>query len=1798
MVNLSTTDYLLSELPEYSWPWVISALRNDPIVWKRLDNVDFIKLAIRKIGDEPKRWNPINLALLELDEKIDLRDPIGVNSLNPDLLKDRERILKGIDNSRNLSLQESGLLALYFLQHPEHINRLMWKTPCACLFGLLEEPVTVLSSIKPDLAVHAVLTNPQPEDDQKAIFFKLLSSVAPKKRFEIIKELSLRYPKLAQVISSEILEKNPHLFNGIEIPSQSYQQVKNILSVINEAEVLSITNQFDNYHSRMNDGLGRIRHLQSLQTTDLMKSLISQKAINKAGNIWSENKSLFNSDQIASFILILEFNGYSEEISKWFQDIELNNYEDSENPDHKLALGIYSYINGNKEKALNLASESLEAFENTDIDITTQLFLMARLFNKTKKHNLAIQTLSRILGYQPNNLEALTQLSKNLKADNYLNEAVKTSQLIVLLYPERIDLRRDFARNLENNNQWSSAMHEWETIVSNHVNSDVSDSYKLATCCTMAEQPQRAASICQQILINNPNDSQAHFLLGEAYRALGDPNKALGHYEQAIDISPNCIEAWLALAATYENLEKHRKSNEILQAGSLANPNNPEILLALGKKFYIENALTQAQAFFQQADDASNDLESNSSKTVKANISQYLGDTQRLLGHLDESLENLQSAYKRDSSHLGVAHSYAKTLIALGFPEKAKPILSETRLSEPGNLDIQLDYAKTCLATGVDLEDAEDSLLIILKINPENAHAKALLAETFEARLNYDQALKAYKEALISPPDNDPYWHSHLSLGMGRVSLALNDPGTAIAVLNDSLSRNKEDVILLRTLSSAYQFADLKEKALKVAQSALDVDPDNEENLDWFIQQAITLKASDKAVEVLKESLAKNQAQANLLNKLGWLYISEENYDSAKDSFFLVKSIDHVTPSDLFTAAKGLLRINESQKAIDCLEKAIALSAISNEDPLLPELYFTEALAHRENGDLVNAKNTLDEAIEISSNNPELVTLKTQILFELGEGDNAIIALEEGIDTFPNDIALRSLAVSIYRNSGDLTTAMMHVKFTVNEVLLENNQLIIDSSTKAQFADLACALLEYDIARDILEIEAIPESEELSSDDIFFYCLLAELALDAKEEVAAADSLTTAIKINPEHPQVLALQARITALNGSPEAAEEILQLGLKAIGLLVDFNKVDPMLEQDSIPTPYYQSPSIYIALSEACLFFHQWSVAIYLLKKVIEIAPNEPRSHFSYARALCLRAEYQRLCNAVEIITHAPGESATAEFAKKRFDDAILKAANLFTEHANYSQENPEGRGKSKPAIAIWLARGHAVFQPSPEHVKALKLLPIPVEKSAPYIASLINIGNFDIAAKVSKKIFDHTEKSKSDPTLYAQISLALQNENPEIALQSIQIGIDLANWNHLPNLPLYYSVQAFVAQKLKNQTLQLEAILAAIQGWPDEPRWLAYAADILLAQGSKTQVEAAIEYLEKAADAEPYFTNHHIKLSDAFQKLGDIPTAISVLENATHQLSDKAIVWLELANLYYLNQDIPQTIRCAKNAIANKPSLGDALLLLADVSLDVGNPDMALNYADEYLAISPDNTLALKLKKESYQALGQPSLALSTIEKMLVHLPKSIPMELDRINLISETQGVEKAIESLNSLNEKFPQDINILTALAENLAKSGDQEAAINAAQGALKDAPNDIDPIELARLSQLLGRLLRRSGQLDQAIHQLSEAINISQHNSGLYVELGRCYQEQRQYSQALEQFHKAIKIKPDDPKSHYFAGLVFKESKDFENAERMFKKASRLSPTDINIHRQLAAVTAINIVQSNRLENTRIPIPN
>ncbi len=197
-----------------------------------------------------------------------------------------------------------------------------------------------------------------------------------------------------------------------------------------------------------------------------------------------------------------------------------------------------------------------------------------------------------------------------------------------------------------------------------------------------------------------------------------------------------------------------------------------------------------------------------------------------------------------------------------------------------------------------------------------------------------EAAGQAYRVALAS--DLPPALRGRVALGLGRVSLALEQFDAAVAALQEAAQLDTQNPAVFRLLSEAYLALNLINEAYTCAETALNLDPDDLAALIWFSDQALRiedspnaghLRARPRVIQSLEQASALAPERADLLLKLGELQLLSGDRVTAVTTFSAVQHADPVTSVELQLAAEYLLHLGDYEKALPLLGLAVQHSS-------------------------------------------------------------------------------------------------------------------------------------------------------------------------------------------------------------------------------------------------------------------------------------------------------------------------------------------------------------------------------------------------------------------------------------------------------------------------------------------------------------------------------------------------------------------------------------------------------------------------------------------------------------------------------------------------------------------------------------------------------------------------------------------------------------------------------------------------------------------------------------------------------
>lgn len=1759
---------------------ILTALRQDPIVWSSLQREEFLQAALVEAGSHSSWWSPGRLAMLALDEawpEAHYAEPL--TALSATL---QEKALRAYQVAQRTaavpgSLAEAGLLALALRERrrltgtwsgllQELLPRSglaealspVWRTPLACLYGLIPDPEQMMRELAPKTVLrvplnwvaHILVAQPLGSEEQARVLTHFLESLSAAVQLGLLRSLSLRgFENLARTVASSLVAGHPAFTNLRSLSDLDEPDLANLT-----ARALSL-HQMGSFYQ-----LGGDRD----QARSLLESAKAALEYWLAG-LNLQRLSLVNVDLSSSCTLWDD---------AWFlrmaeSDSGLKNELGMALIGHPSASSVLDQVSGQDDNAFALIHQARGLFGDEPAvardlarqgarKLTVEIHRLGMPFNAGYLFSWkpgevvsilldlglleeALELVEACLAARPADVHLLDQAGHILERLGKIERAVQTARNVVVLAPQEPAWRRTLALRWGMFGKWEEAYEEWQKVISLTDSSSLED--RLA-CAQAAYQAGRVAeAVCQSesILEEDPSNGVALSLLGQALISQGETQKALGILVRATLLVPECLPAWLALAKVQHETGESQRAIETLRAAVTAVPGAPEGHLALGQACLSAGLLAESLPHLKKA---------FSLAPQNGPAALAYGRVLRQLGHMGEArqvLERIRPAWKQQPE---LAYEYALVLLAQSDADDALPILEAALHDGLPLLEAYLLYAKILLGEfrAVNapwdeevamkrMQQADQALRKILEMEPDSLEARFLMADILREKGELEEALELYRALAELPAATTPELRWRAQWGLGRTAMRLGQTDLALVALREAVQAKPDSLLLQHGLAEASARVGLADAALDAANAALQLAPDHVENLAWYASLAGQLGECRLAVDALERAAQIEPCRADLLIRLAECQMSLGDLAAVCQTLETVFELENVGSSELRQAGQISMRMEDPAEALKWFNRALA------GDPAAPpDLLFEVAELHERMGNLDAALELSHRALDEHPNNLRVYLFQSDLLARLDRPEAALALLERAlrmaqveqekglqVGAFLGEIHICFMRLMLAKD--DLAAALYHAEKALD---LDPNR----ADLAYQAADLALALLQDERAARILAQFMLPDTTPFGlfaqpgGPGTDLVCLQIEVALDNGQIDRASAWVESGIANGLESARLRAARARVLVRKGDWPSAQQDYEAAVKSL--------------RERIPDGAQQRP---LWLAQAALEVQNWKDCLAMFEDYAQNRPGEARAQLALARALVLVAEQQRFCAEVDCRIHAPGLHVVDETHEIKFTEAIQAAARLATTND----------------ITRWQVRGQAVFTPSVQTARALAAMLANGEDAAALVAALRQLNNRTAATQMAHNY-------SQDVSVLAQLALCYQSEN-------VQEGFEIAEQvaQAKPQDPLAQAVLARLARQSGDLMKALQAYSAALQIWPDEPAWQDALGDLYLQSG---QLSQGLAHRKQAAALDPNHALYAYKLGQASLAQEDARQAIDHLEKATSLNSRLTEAWLALATAYRMVGRLSQALEAARQASELDPGSAAGLLIAGEAALAMDRIDLALEFGQGAVRREPESPAAFLFLSNVWTLQGRFTDGLAVLEQSSPVVKASYPVALDRARLIHKVHGPKRALEALEKLVKDHSEEPGLLGYLASIQAECGEAKQAERYGFKALRLNPNQPE------LALMLGRLQRKSGQLDQAVYLLGETIRLAPDCLEAYLELASVFQERREYSQALEIYRQAMQIVPNDYQAFYQSGLILRDSKDYAGAEAMLRRAANIAPDNLIIRRQLVAVIALNLVHS------------
>ncbi|WP_322806012.1 tetratricopeptide repeat protein [Thermanaerothrix sp.] len=1761
---------------------VLRALRQDPVVWKSLQEASLIGVIAEHQRNTRSLWTPGSLALAMLRPIYNVADDSTLDQLSREVSLKREgvallgRVERGY---RPETLREASLIALelwrryqespweqVFSNAQFELDPERWNTPLVCLWAYLEDarPLLEFLAILPEplcypLTLHVLLSQPLTDQEQWDYLLPLVSGQPLTRQVQwpwFI--LQKGREELARTTASHVLvhakETLEALCEGENSAFPGWNDLKDRAFWLHAMALLfhlvgMPTRSFEHYEKlqALLDYWKTGAALQQMAVAAVGVSSSQAHEPERAGEIQGR-LSVWGLEDALAFLAPtrLSWLEKSEENPPvWFEILQLASENKALVPERRAIL----------EERLRAWLEDQDATHLQKIMLWLGKINPSPLLRALQTLGLAeigIMVGQRFLEFAVPTEEVLLQMCDLCDQAGFYHQAVVYGLQGALQFPTSLPLRRKLAKAYEHLGAWAQALEEWRFIVSNSDSaSDCDDQLSMIHCAIMAGSYQEAMTICQQVLDKFPENGMAHAYLGVVLMLNGEQEEAVRVLTQATLLSPHEPYPWVKLAEFYQSQGENLKAIETLRSAAIILPSSPEIHFALGKALIERGGISEALTYLRRA-------YATAPNIYEINV--VLVETLMTLGFYEEG----QSILNRALSHwpndprltfinaclqyyLGADPRQVRgVMVPLLNHRDVKPEWIWFYLKTFWNQDEDL-LSLERRATSEELEQARHWLQHFLAQQPEHREAQLLMGCVYLALNMPEVAYEIFKTLENSSTLFEPHKRAILQGGLARCALMQGQPEVALAALEEAINLSPEWPRLYTLRTEALSHLGLTAAARETARDLLNRFSDHWDTIEWVISYAER--------EQWIEGLVRGLEQATILapqSTLHWLRLADalEQSGQAEQSIRILVNLASQPNLDSEVVPPLSRRLYAYG---DYSLAAHTLSRLGHGEVVDIEPKLQVALLYHLAGERETAYSVLAQCL---AHNPEWIPVQlvhAHWLIQDSRLSEALAVFEkvfrdephvESLDAFIQDDWTKELLhrcgvenswaathfsyAQLAFGLGDVEGAYHH---SVQAVNLEPQKV----AYRAWAVLLAQATLHFTEAEALAEavLNSLPQDQEERQEWLALLAVLCgEVRLDNGDLDEAQYWLEKSLTWNPNHPRAVALKVRHLAALGQWREAHTV-------------FGQLEPVF-QNALTNPLDMAV---MGLEwgwwgEAALAVLDWDKGINALKANAEQYSRIPLAHWRFAKG-CLAAKMAtRWADILEISHYRPDETLGS---LQHFEQALNNLGTL----------------TRVEAIKELQILGQCVFAPSYSSIRELVGFPLNTERAIVLLTALVEMKNMPGAEKV-------VERLANDPWVGFYAATFLGTWAPEKGISWALKALEV-----LTDFPPLMVALARSARTASNPEVALEALDHALNLWPEEWRWLEEAAHLAW---KIEDPRRAIVYLERLVKERPFDVKARVTLAQMYIEVHQEAVALGHLEKALQVSSEDLNVIIPYLQVMLALGEAKRANELAQKYLEKYPDHRPLLRLGIKAALAAENWAPADALSQALVELEESDPEAVLLRAAYLERRVGKSEALDYLEQTIRKKGESSILLAEKARLVSELEGLPQALPIIQRVLDQEPNHLMMLEMAAQAYWEIGDTDQAEHYALRGLQNDP------EQSNLHALMGQICAQKGQLDKALYHLGEAIRLNPAHLDTYLNMARVYLQRREAHKAFEVFQQALRLAPQDYRVYHEYGLALRDYKDYAAAEAMLRRAAQLAPDNAIIKRQLGALVALNLV--------------
>jgi len=1768
---------------------IVSALSIDPIAWSAINDKVFLDNFIQHYGNQKEAWTIAGVLLFPLGVNVE-RARLYING-EDHLINDSD-----VDNIPSVVVytkamrgeltpylaSEAGMLTLELIKslaEYQTVSKLLervlshsdisidenriariWKTAFAGLFDLIpnrhEFLLALLKSKRNTAAneiyVHALLANQLDDTQIVDLVSHSLIDADVTTQVTIIRALyQSRYRKAVKSIAGTVVNKSVYLLN--ETLSKDFERPvsSDVLNDITRYKAIG-----DLYHladeSQMAFGMYQLVEKLTKQFLDGVSILTSE-----IGEVNSDNSS----DELSQIVE----SHYDRQLKIAASSVYVENKNDAIKDIEPTQPGETLQHLANAEYIKDSIVTNPYRLKNSLISAYVSKLKIDKLPDGYFEYS---NPVTQLIPVEPE--PAMKLLEAEIEKEKYQN-ALDIAYQVHIYHPNNLDVIRKIAWLHDKTKNHHQAVNFLQKITS--LNSGTIDDYlNLGRSNNALGDLQKAKGAFSKAVQLNGDCGLAYAYLGKVYSDLGDDDLAEINLKHSVTIAPFEEQTWLLLANYYDQNGNHEELLATLRSAVISIPKSQSIKLDLAEFLINSGDTDEGTKIFREAIIS----EPDSKELVK-----------RAAGLVNSSLINIDltdyivKAYDRWPNDIEILTLYAKNQNDAGNLQKAINVLvnchSEQFTPEFVNvavsqlMGIWLQDTSFTSAFNDFSDRLEKHIVSEIEADCENADYELDLADLRLIKGDNDGAESLYFTLVNHLDDHLAYMSWRVHRGLAIFAAKSGNIDGALAALNTSL-QSKPDESTLHLLNAKINFQGRRfYEAYKASERLLDITHNSSDTLNWVLKQMADAKQYDRAIDLLTRALGQSPNDLDLNLKLVTFHIQSGAYKAAAKLLSSLVPVYFEDQEALKNISYCYHEMRDEHRALEIYQQAI-----NNNQTLASDESFVYGYLLFVNEKYSDAHDVIERARKSYPGEKIFIKLLAEIAVSQNEYEvcleniDQLSASEIQITAIPQSIILQQIAQKIvYNEHLKLFTEpiglvyrrlkchllLKHYKELrqITEDELKNypddlvllNYLTYTDTVDNKFESLA----SYEVINDLGKSLSTNGTESGSLAEILVRKILVETRTKGLSQLAKSILLLRKIESASPYSRLIAIweDSESQEKQATPEIINHLVDGSLGTIPQ----NSQNDLAQKLTLAPDFSLELRTEIVTRILCSAF-RWNDALQYLSATQ--ARLEHQAVVERLRIDILKDWYYMRHVAEEC--NVSSERLNSYQIAPRFKSELLE---------NLKSEDLPGT-ETKFGLLNWLTAStfdhRSIISPEIENV---------ISKTNDKILHVFYLYQKHKYAQA----LDRLPADYSDPiSVMIRSLIASKLDLPE-TLTSSQSALQGFHSN-----PIALYLLSSIKQNLGNPEDALQLLVQAIEIWPGENYWIDRAINLAVSMGDTYTERAILELCTSFTSGSSEQIN---RLSELYLGEGKGEKALSLLERHVADYPNDVDSWLHLAQVIEQSGDLNSVIIVVKRALGKNPDsqkLSNTYGKYLYLSKDYSNAE---SICKQSIQRNPDDITPRFILIDTYIAVNKYQEADHQLNQITAKAIKDDSVLSYYVHLLIMVRGVQIARSVLNSYLEgkgiEFSDAINIATAEVEFY--EGDLDSAEQHALKAFSsDNTND-------KLIGLLGKINRKLGNLDQAVNFFSKSINSVQPELDYFLEFGQTYIDRREQKKALEIYKQAIFHYPERPEAYYKAAQVFREFKDYLSAEMMLRKAAKIAPNDLNIHRQLGAIIALNLVHNN-----------